>query len=197
MENEPKRLQLKPELEPEGSERLTPRVDKAAAKPIPLAKKVFLGCLVGVIGIFLARQSSEPGGATDGSSPVGKYSSYMTDATYEGVYADFQKQLPDLARSSPNIRMITIPAVSPDADNPYDWQMVTPYGPCADVVAGVNRRYVVVLDEGYRSKGSVLNTLYSDRASATKVAEAYCHRWFATAQPAPNQLLWFKPDTAK
>ncbi len=196
MASEPKRLQLKPESESGGSECLTLRLDKAAAKPFRKPLKVILGCLLGiVIGISVARQSSDPAGATDGSSPVGKYSSFMTDATYEGAYADFQKVFAHLDRSMPNLRMLPIPALNPSTDNPQDLQMVTPYGPCASVVGGANGGFFVTDDDGYRSAGSVSNTHYLDRASATKAAEAYCHRWFAAAQPAPNQLVWFKPDT--
>ena len=171
------------------------RAEKQKAKNIGSAVVVAGLCFaVIVIGILMEDSSSAPVSAPAGPSPVGKYSSYMTDATYEGAYAAFQQTLPKLDRSTPNLRELPTPALNPSADNPQDWQLVTPYGPCADVVGGANGGYFVDEVDGYRSTGSVLNTIYRDRDSATKVAEEYCHRWYAAAQPAANQLFWFEPD---
>lgn len=197
------RTQVKPGPDPEDSRHLAVRVQKVetpkgSRRRLPQPLKVFIGCCFGaVIGVFVPWQLSKPVGslgATEGASPLGKYSTYMSDATYEGAYANFQQLLPKLDHSIPNLRVFPVTAFNPRPDNPQDSQMVSPYGPCASVVGGANGGYVVERDDGYRTVARVFDTIYSDRAAATKVAENYCHRWFASVQPAASQLFWFEPE---
>lgn len=69
--------------------------------------------------------------------------------------------------------------------------MITPYGPCVSMISNTSLTgYVVV-----KSNSTEFLSYDASRASARKMAEEYCHKWYATAQPAANQLLWFKPDT--
>jgi hypothetical protein len=102
----------------------------------------------------------------------------------ESDKAEFQRQLPNLARPLPNLRWYPSAIGS---------SLVTPYGPCVIMMGNAS---------GYSLTSMVVKSgfaLYPDKTAAMGAAEQYCRDWYA-AQPSPShdpiqdKDLWFAPD---
>ena len=115
---------------------------------------------------------------------------------------DFRKHLPAFTEPMPNLRWVPVPAFNPRPDKQDDASLVTPYGPCVDLIGNAaGTGYVVMKWNGGTTaqlgKAEFLGGYDATRSAATESAEKYCHNWYTAETSKPQgaeRPMWFTPD---
>jgi len=115
----------------------------------------------------------------------------------ETIESEFEKRLPTLEEPMPNLRWLPIPTLNPRPDKLEDAELVTPYGPCVEIIGNAKRTGYVVLKS---NTTEFLGGYDTSRAAAKKTAEEYCHEWYSDEaskhqNSSQTDHMWFKPDS--
>jgi hypothetical protein len=148
----------------------------------------------------------ENGPADEGSPQVSTIKTAGTTeasitSSYETSRSDFRNQLSKLGKPMPNLRWFPQTAVQGAYPNQIDSLLVTPYGPCANLI-GNDQGYGVVsmhINPYLPPVASKIVGNYPDQATATAAAESYCKEWYANERAAPQrpgqtEHMWFAPE---
>lgn len=106
-------------------------------------------------------------------------------AAMESDRADFRKAFPTLDKTAPNLRWFKDQVEG--ADSQESAMLVTPYGPCIDLV-GSSMGYSLLFVGNYyhasHKKGTIVGS-YQNCLIAIHVAEDSCHKWYISERNAP------------
>jgi hypothetical protein len=114
---------------------------------------------------------------------------------------DFQKSFATLDKTTPNLRW-SDDQIDASDDSQESATLVTPYGPCIDLVGNTTAGYSLLFVGNYyhdsHGKGTLLG-VYQDGLTAIHAAEDDCHKWYIAERNKPPNLardshMWFSPE---